>query len=257
MAPRRIDLNTIPVNEKFGLWTVRRAFRRSSDHDKIYVEVLCRGCGDHYERQWNEIKRGQSTRCVNCRNKTHGLTTGTDGERRAYNALRAAIHRCENPENQYYADYGGRGISVAAEWHGADGARRFVTAMPPHPGKGYSLERANNDGNYEPGNVRWALMSEQARNKRNSHVLEFQGERKVITDWAHEYAQNPDLVGRRLQQGWTVEDALLIWVRPFEQIKLLRRGLRKLETALSNEPVLQQEIRALLNMKNHGTYRGK
>jgi hypothetical protein len=71
--------------------------------------------------------------------------------------------RCRNPNQARFADYGGRGITVCERWR--DFAA-FVADVGMPPGPGYSLDRIDNDGNYEPGNVRWATSKEQARNSR-------------------------------------------------------------------------------------------
>jgi hypothetical protein len=73
-------------------------------------------------------------------------------------------HRCSNPNTQYWANYGGRGIRVAPEW---DDFAVFLADVGRKPGPGYSLDRIDNDGNYEPGNVRWATAAQQSQNSRN------------------------------------------------------------------------------------------
>lgn len=78
------------------------------------------------------------------------------------------VARCRRPTHGRYADYGGRGITVADEWLGTEGFWRFVAALGPMPNDGqrWTVDRIDNERGYEPGNVRWATYSDQARNKR-------------------------------------------------------------------------------------------
>lgn len=76
--------------------------------------------------------------------------------------------RCSNSNRNSFRIYGGRGITVCAAW--ADSFERFLADMGPRPSAQHSLERIDNDGNYEPGNVRWATKSEQASNRRAPEV---------------------------------------------------------------------------------------
>jgi hypothetical protein len=78
-------------------------------------------------------------------------------------------NRCRNPQNPSYPYYGGRGITITPAW---DEFIAFSTAVGPHPGAGWTLDRINNDGNYEPGNVRWATRAQQTRNRNCSRLNE-------------------------------------------------------------------------------------
>lgn len=82
----------------------------------------------------------------------------------AYKRWKSIKQRCTNPKNPSYKNYGGRGITMCAEW--AASFERFFADVGECPGPGLSLDRIDNDGNYEPGNVRWATNSEQMRNRR-------------------------------------------------------------------------------------------
>ena len=93
--------------------------------------------------------------------------------------------RCFNPSNKRYPHYGMRGIRVCDEWRNSFQAFYDYVSNLPHFGEpGYSLDRINNGGNYEPGNVRWATWKEQANNKRNNILITHNGETKSIVEWA-------------------------------------------------------------------------
>jgi hypothetical protein len=99
-----------------------------------------------------------------------------------YLAWLAAKKRCENPRNASYASYGARGISMCATW--SESFDLFLHDMGHRPGPEYSLDRIDPDGNYEPGNCRWALTTVQARNKRTARWYEFEGQPALLIDIA-------------------------------------------------------------------------
>lgn len=112
--------------------------------------------------------------------------------------------RCNNPSNCEYASYGKRGISVCARWNDFSA---FLSDMGERP-RGRSIDRINNDGDYELSNCRWVTPSEQARNTRRTKMLSFNGETMCMKDWARKIGLRPDTLWRRLAGGWPVEEAL-------------------------------------------------
>jgi hypothetical protein len=116
--------------------------------------------------------------------------------------------RCEDPKWRDYPRYGGRGIRVCDRWRGRGGFGRFVDDVGPRGSARHSLDRVNNDGNYEPGNVRWATPHEQRRNACTTHFIAAGGERMCITDWAARLRIDPSTIHRRLSRGWSPERAV-------------------------------------------------
>jgi hypothetical protein len=123
---------------------------------------------------------------------------------RTYAAWNNMHARCYNPASEKYADYGRRGITVCERWHSYDA---FVDDMGECP-EDLTLDRIDNDGNYELGNTRWATRTQQARNKRNSVILTFNGKTQHIADWAEELGLNKYTIKTRLDRGASVEQAL-------------------------------------------------
>lgn len=148
----------------------------------------------------NNLKSGRTGSC-GC--EQHG-NRGKAKEYTAWNAIRA---RCCNPNSIQYADYGGRGVLMCDRWK--ESFESFLADMGPKPGPGYSIDRfPDNNGNYEPGNCRWATRTEQNRNKRNNRMLTFNGVTKSMAQWAEETGISYFVLRSRKQRGWSDEDAL-------------------------------------------------
>lgn len=118
------------------------------------------------------------------------------------------IARCTRPHHEAWANYGGRGIQVAPEWLGPDGWWRFLLHVGGRPGKGFDLDRIDNDGNYEPGNVRWATRAVNTRNKRTNVMVNVDGRSLTMSEAARAAGVSSELLSYRLRAGWTIEDAM-------------------------------------------------
>ena len=116
------------------------------------------------------------------------------------------ISRCHCVSQSRYADYGGRGIQVCERWRNS--FESFVADLPPRPSERHSLDRIDNNGNYEPGNVRWATAAEQARNRRDSRLLTLGSETLTLTDWTRRLGLSRGTIQRRLRAGWSDERTL-------------------------------------------------
>jgi len=123
--------------------------------------------------------------------------------------------RCENPSDISYPDYGGRGIRVCQRWQTFE---PFLADMGPRPGRGYSIERIDVDGNYTPENCIWATTQQQARNKRVSIWIEHNGERLHIKEWEQRTGISwSTLRHRYVDLSWSAERTLTTPPEAFAQ----------------------------------------
>jgi hypothetical protein len=112
------------------------------------------------------------------------------------------IQRCNYPRHNRYHLYGGRGIKVAPEWHSFD---RFLEDMGKKPTKWHSIDRIDVNGNYSPGNCRWATQQEQQRNRGNTVYVTWQNERLPLVEAAERSGLLAATVRRRIRAGWPEE----------------------------------------------------
>lgn len=167
----------------------------------------CR-CGKLTKVATDALLRERGTRSCGCINresllaktKTHGLSNSP--EYRVWNAM---VERCSNPKNIGYENYGGRGIKVCERWMKFS---NFISDMGRRP-LGGTIERENNNGDYEPANCSWNTHAQQSLNKRTNRVLVIDGQSMTCSQWADKIGIGRSTLCVRLRKGWTPRDAVL------------------------------------------------
>ena len=186
--------------KKFGRLNVVKFVGMSRGHDS---EFLCKcDCGEIRIVRGYSLKIGNTTSCgcyqkevCSATFKGHGLSKDP-----AYRIIMKMKERCENTNSTGFERYGGRGITICKEW--SDHPETFVKwAYENGYSKELSVDRKDNNGNYEPGNCKWSTPTEQARNRRNNVFVKFDGREKVIAEWAEELWMSQDLLNRRYRTG--------------------------------------------------------
>lgn len=136
---------------------------------------------------------------------THGLTRG--GKPPEHYVWSEMIRRCHNPKHRRFADYGARGIVVCAEWRDSFGS--FIEHIGWRPDASLTLDRIDNAKGYEPGNVRWATVSEQNKNRRMSIMVEHDGQTMCLKDYCRLKGLRYGTVTSRIHKyGWPLERAI-------------------------------------------------
>lgn len=191
------------LGQRYGrLLVTERASNKSETDTNARWKCLC-DCGRETVQYGQDLKKGKVISC-GCWNEEkrfkHGLANTP--VHRVWIGMRS---RCNNPQSREYVNYGGRGIKVCERW---DSFENFVADMGVRP-EGYSIDRINNDGNYEPSNCRWATTTQQLNNRRVNRVLELNGERRTIGEWSAKLGIGWHTIRSRVDRyGWTIEKAL-------------------------------------------------
>lgn len=210
---RLIDL----TGQKIGKLTV---VKRAENTNHGAARWLCKcDCGNFTVVIGDELRKGSTRSCgclareitsnrmkcsIPC-NKTHDKT-GTH----IYKVWQAMKRRCNNPSDNSYDRYGGRGISVCECWQNSfEKFYDYVSKLPHFEEKGYTINRINNNGNYEPNNVEWADDTTQANNRRTNRCVVYNGKQYTIAQLAKMYKMPyKKLYKRLIQLQWNIEKSL-------------------------------------------------
>ena len=183
---------------------------------KKIVLRRCKYCDKEFYVRAYEISRGNGTFC----SKPCASTTHKQSNSRLYMTWAMMIQRCTNPKNTKFPMYGGAGITVSKEWR--ESFETFFSDLGERP-VGKSLDRINGKLGYFKENCRWATPREQNQNLKSNRLLTFRGETKCVSEWARTVGLSKPTVIRRLDYGWTVEEALTIPGNNQFQIATIRK----------------------------------
>lgn len=197
------------IGSRHGTFTVVSVVEESTARRMVVASCICGATRelrlDHF------IDTSRPLACVECggghvvgRSKYDTVTPTK--KHPATRRLWYRMHdRCRDPNHDAFKYYGGRGIKVCERWGSFD---HFLEDMGPVPSPLHSIDRKDGNGNYDPGNCRWATKHVQMRNFSRNHWIVFNGERLCLYDWAAKAGLNPSCLLRRLQAGWSVKRSL-------------------------------------------------
>ena len=211
--PNFIDL----TGQRFGRWTV---IDRGADHftksGRPIVMWHCKcDCGAMRDVDGFSLRNGKSASCgcyrsdvsrelTVCRNKRNSKYNGPF-DKRLYQIWYGMNARCYEKSHKSYSCYGGRGITVCSEWK-----NDYVSFRKWAIENGYSdkltIDRIDVNGNYTPQNCRWATIKEQGNNRRTNHIVEANGERRTLTQWAETFGVRLDRVQYYVKRGYSGEN---------------------------------------------------
>ena len=186
---------------------------------------LCRcSCGKERVIRASNLKRKiRPTQSCGCLLKeTYIYDPNANSNLPEYGIWKGMRTRCSDPTIKQWMDYGGRGIKVCPQWE--SNFSQFLSDVGRRPDPKMSLDRLDNNGNYEPGNVAWRTKKQQQNNMRSNARLTYKGETMTMTQWCERLGLNRTYVSHRLKRGKTVEEAFEEPV--VERLKLKRKEPR-------------------------------
>lgn len=224
--PQPIELPKRAKNvagEKFGRLRAVYPVRQTYYGVVWYCECDCGGYNEATTAQLRS-PQGRGIKSCGCllreamvRNyipKTHGRS-----KTRLYFTYIRMVRRCHNPDAEDYHKYGAVGIFVVPRWMGPNGFVNFAADMGEPPSKTHSIDRIDNDGPYSPGNCRWATKTEQTRNRSNTIMVVFRGEKRPLAELAESFSLPYRVVHDRIfRSGWDLETTLTTPVRKWTRI---------------------------------------
>lgn len=186
--------NIPTTGKKFGKLTVIAEY-----DSKPRTSICICDCGNQFFVTRSGNLKSGNTKACGCRKwRANGM-----GRTRLYKVWQQMIRRCCNPKDTNWPIYGGRGIKVCEEWKTF---ANFISDMGAGK-KGWSIERINNNGDYELANCAWATRKRQNRNTRTNKIITFKGITGCVAELCERFNVNPVLIRNRLKHQWSVEES--------------------------------------------------
>lgn len=215
--------------QKYGRWTVLDEYEiryqttsKGNNQKHVYVKCKCecgtiryvdiRGLIDGVSNSCGCLSKEIHSKLIKRQRTKHGEAQ-VGKKTRLYKIWVEIRRRCNNSKCERYKDYGGRGIKICDEWNDYSCFKDWVLSH------GYtdelSIDRIDNDGNYEPDNCRWATDIEQANNKRNSRFITYNNQTHTLSEWSRIVGIKQSILWKRLNRGWDLDKALHTPVRAY------------------------------------------
>lgn len=186
------------IGKRFGRLVIDAISKAAGEHARAHCKC---DCGNRSEARLAHIKSGATKSCgCGQANTTHGMSGSPE-----YMSWLSMVSRCTNPKDASFHRYGGRGIKVCQEW--VDNFSAFYSHIGDRP-TGHTLDRIDNNKDYEPGNVRWSTIHQQNRNTRRNLYIEYDGQRLVVADWAKKLGIPQATILYRLRNNKPISDVL-------------------------------------------------
>lgn len=205
------------IGQKIGRWTVIDSYGITKNGTICY---WCRcECGIEKEVDGSSLRRGSSKSC-GCLKKEISIKHGYSRSI-TYHTWKNMNYRCDNPNNKRYKDYGARNIKVCSRWSDKNpkGFQNFLEDMGECP-PGLTLDRIKNNLGYYKQNCKWATRKEQARNRRNNRLENFNKQFQCRSMLSEKYKINRSTLDYRLNKGISIEKTLITPVRKIKNKNL-------------------------------------
>lgn|SRR5574344_1125675 len=202
------------IGKKYNRLTITAIeIKRIKGRNYTYAVCKC-DCGKICKPRLDYVIHNRTKSCgcynreliiaIDKKRKKHGKTNTAE-----FSIWSAMIKRCYNKNDISYERYGARNIKVCDRWLDKEnGFMNFYKDMGNRPNALYSIDRIDNNGNYESDNCKWSTNIEQQNNKRNNHLLTYNNETHTIAEWSRICGIKPQTIWSRLNRGWTVFETL-------------------------------------------------